>query len=379
MIELIFSILFTPSISFSQPEALARCDVRVLLAREGIAIPFRPQKRAARTPSQMQDLFEKTRSLLLAEVTHNQSMDLTPEQRLMVRRLKSIELQVVPCSTQSTSTNPGASYSLLDNRIKICDHTSTASDITLISVLGHELGHSIDIVNLGCRTFRISQPGFRLEDTVPQDERIVTSGKSVVLKKGSGPKNPFTKPLNLRAFRTKLKIISDGGRTFNECEFPENEGRKRLRKLLESGVIEVVDEGNEIVHHPQLPAWACLHKYSNWPRPPTDQSSAEIGGYAEFGERSAQIWGAKAVAAYVREQNNIATKEILSLVQFVPLPKAQKSEKEIQLNELYFDDPALQKSLGCRQTRPISCLQTSPTSQGEATSNSKFPPNESQR
>ena len=337
-------LLFSLFLSYAIPATgqTTPCDVRALLAREKLVPDQMVQaKGRLRSDAEMQAIFDRTRESLIADISGGAAASsLNPEQALIVARLRSVEFKVIECSADRAATNPGASNKSLQNRIVICSHTRTAPEIALVAALGHELGHSIDLVNLGCRTFR-PRPGnkSRLENYFAGAEQ-----------------NP-----PMQAFRKQLEEISDAGRSFNECAFRSAEDREKIEQLLRNGRIEMVDAGIAIERNPIRAAFQCVTSNFGGSSLPESQEAAIKGGYFQFGEKSAQIWGARAVGLYAQANPILAAKDALGLMQFVQFQKDLSvkgpSEKERELNEIYFAEPALQRALRCQPSEKQNCMR----------------------
>lgn len=334
------------------------CNVRALFEREGLDPRRAPASVADRTDAQIRQVFFETRTDLIEEIRGGKSAsELNQYQKLMIKRLESMDQLVIKQCSNYQVADPGASNKLMTNKIEVCRNVKNAPEIALRALFGHELGHSLDIVNLGCRTFRIKQRGTRLESRYP-----AVAEAPVVKRAGSRLRNETrqgARELNVNEFRKSLIEISDAGRSFNECGFRAPGEGAEIERMISRGQIETVDSGVPVMRHPQRAAFQCLANNYNWPTPPTTQAEAREGGYHRYGEDSAQIWGARAAALFVKNNPRLTPRDVLGLTYFVRLNNIAvkgRDDKEEHLDEVYFSEPALQSVLRCRADEKQNCM-----------------------
>lgn len=338
------------------------CSLRELVKIQG---PVETKINKSRSTAELTKIFNDTKELLIDEIINGKSVEeWNPYQKIMVDRIRSLKFQVKKCTSEERQ-NPGASNDLLTNTIKICGHALDAPQLALVMVLGHEIGHSLDIVNLGCRQFKMKTPGIRLESyfhATPQEATILKDSeiKSATSFIGGHSSNSIP-PFDMEVFRDRLKLASDGNGFFNECAFENPKEKQHLDTLLKSNKIEIVDEGIPVSWHPHRKAMSCMAKNAKWEEPPTSQNQAEIGGYFTYGEKSAQIWGARALARHVRLNPQIKANEILGISRFVELNENLSlkgvGEKEIEIDTIYLAEPEIQKRLYCEPNSGQNCMQ----------------------
>lgn len=371
-----FSALLISMQTRAVPATETTCNVRALYEREGLSTAEPSAPAANRTDAQLRQIFSDTRADLIEEISGGKpASELNQYQKLMIKRLQTMDQLVIKQCPRYRRSAPGASNKLLTNRIEICSDAKAAPEIALRALFGHEFGHSLDIVNLGCRTFRIKQAGARLESRYPAvAEAPVVKGSRSQSRNVSGP---GADALDVNQFRSDLILISEAQRTFNECAFRGPE-RVELERMITRGQIEMVDGGVPVMRHPQRAAYQCLadNYSSSWRAPPATQAEAQAGGYQGYGEDSAQIWGARAAARFVRSNPRLTSKEVLGLTYFVQLNDLAvkgRDDKEEQLDEVYFSEPAIQNALRCRPDEKQNCMSHFRPSQSGAGASSSRP------
>lgn len=350
----LFSILILVGFSaFAEVSTVQpSCHIRTLIQHYS-SPSTTTQGPRVRSNAEMMQILNRTRDFLISDIRGGKPVsELHPSQQLMIRRLESIDRLIFKDCPDLRPTNPGASYKLLMNSIEVCQQTKSAPEIALISVFGHELGHSIDMVNLGCRVLKVTARGLSIPAV-----RTTTSTQAAQEIVMSSSQDPFLRPLDPESWAKDLEQIRDSrGRTFNECAFKTKAEKEALDALIRSGRIEVVDSGVPVLSHPQRSTFACLKNASRSSEPPTSQAQAERGGYFEYGEKSAQIWGARAVARYVASTPTLTPQDALGIAQFSPIYEKKVDEKETDLDSIYLSEPALQRTFRCQPTEVQNCL-----------------------
>lgn len=335
------------------------CDIRSLIQKHRPATTTTTAH--ARSDAEMLQILHRVRESLINDIRGGKAFaELSAAQQLMIRRLESIDRLVFKDCPNQRSTNPGASYKLLANSIEVCQQTKTAPEIALVAVFGHELGHSIDLVNLGCRTLRVTARGISIPAVRPTPSTQASSQTSSEISSEitmTNSRDFYSRPLDAEAWADNLEKIRDSnGRTFNDCALKTKAEKDAMDTLIRSGRVEVVDSGVSVLSHPQRAAFACLRNHWQGPELPTTQEQAEYGGYFKYGEKSAQMWGARAVARYAESKPNLSAQEALGITQFTPIYDSKVHEKEIDLNSVYFAEPALQRVFHCQPSAKQNCM-----------------------
>lgn len=294
-----------------------------------------------RTEAELNVLLADVRALFIDEISQGRPFDeLNPGQQLVIKRLGLLTISTVECTgRQAQGTNH-----TLESRLEICSSLLSAPIASLVVLLGHELSHSIDISKLGCRLLRLTNPSLRPERQVRSHSTDASVRAEVT---------------------TALTTISTAKRPFNECGLSAG-SRDVINALVRSGEVTVVDEGLPPDRNPSGPVLKCLAERYNSPTsrrvpPPRTQGEAEEGGYREFGEPSAQVWGAHALSLYVKAHPQLMPTDLTAITQLTPIYPDIKvkgiSPKERDLNEIYFSDPATQAALRCRPEPNQDCMK----------------------
>jgi hypothetical protein len=331
---LMFVILFS---ILNHAHANQKCKIAELMQATGVPFDRNELKiKTPRTEKATRELFDSIRENLVKTVDRSNLPE--EDKKIIIRRFKLVNLEFADCPRGDSS--PG-SMKTINLTMSLCKQTSQAPLMALVALIGHELGHTVDMENLGCPLVQIKK-NTNLVDHLP--------------------------PTLIQDQQIKLHLDDIARRTdrlFNLCAVRQPE-RDSFAALVEKGVLTVVDNGVPPIRNPTRNTFICLNNHSSnvglaKRGPPPDNQAAAEAERMSFGESSAQMWGALAVSNYVSAEKSLTNRDILEMSYYsqVYQPGSIKSNmgKERDLNEIYFSSAAIQDRLQCQPIEGQRCIQ----------------------
>lgn len=276
-----------------------------------------------RTQAEIEVIFNEIRNSLIQEISgglpENQQ---SPQQRLMIERVRVLRVLKEDCEGQGSNT-------MAESIVRICISAHRTPIAALVSLIGHEIGHSIDLCNLSGTFHRCVNHGTRMD-------------------LASGATGPAAESLR-RASSNRATHMLLTSREDEPLSAP-------VRRLVAGGHLEVLDRGVPLENNPALATYRCLENsngYAEMP-PDGDRTCSNVRQYSEAG---AQIWGARALARYVERNPNLSRADLLGAFDGVyPLRAKGFSEKEKDAQSIYMSEPALQRALNCEPAPEQNCM-----------------------
>ncbi len=276
-----------------------------------------------RTQAEIEAVFEEVRNSLIQEISGGRPTEQqSPQQRLMIERVRALRVLKENCEGQGTNT-------MAESIVRICSSAHRTPITALVSLIGHEIGHSIDLCNLSGTFHRCVNHGTRMDLA-----SRATGPAAQTLRQASGNR------------ATHLLLTSREDEPLNGP----------VRRLVEGGHLEVMDRGIPLEHNPALATYRCLENSNGYEvMPPNgDRNCSNVRPYSEAG---AQIWGARALARYVEKNPNLSRADLLGTFDGVyPLRAKGVSEKEKDAQSIYLSEPALQRALNCEPAPEQNCM-----------------------
>lgn len=274
-------------------------------------------------------LFESLKVDFIQEITRGAAAEQwTSAQRMMIQRIQTLSVRLESCD------RPLASNAMLEHRVTVCSSAMRLPQLSLVALLAHEIGHSIDLCNLGNGFFRkVGNPIF---STFFKEESFTSDSE----------------------FMRQLERVSASQVThFMEQTFCSHaDRRERLQSMVQQGVIERVDSGLPIAENPSYRTYRCLEDKARYS--PVGDGSIQTCRVGDASEAGAQIWAARLVSRYV--ERNPPTSELDRLGLFAgSMPYLNKgvAGKERDMNEIYLAEPAIQRMFGCQPTETQVCMR----------------------
>ncbi len=109
-----------------------------------------------------QQIVEEIRESMIREISG--SGQLSPHQALMVQRIRDLRITISNCAGAEGS-NDSTTY-----EIRLCQNALKMPKLALVSLVGHEIGHSLDLCGLESHRYHNHDTGVRFLDTTPVDK-----------------------------------------------------------------------------------------------------------------------------------------------------------------------------------------------------------------
>ncbi len=280
-----------------------------------------------RTSQQADRLFNETRDLMIAQIS-GQSDIPGEQQSLMIERLRQLKLNI------NDNCNVLAFNSLPAQVISMCDRTLRLPTLSLVSILAHEIGHSIDLCNLGCPRYH------RNQTRTPMAEHLRTQSPN------QDAKNFFSQ---VDQFQGSTSLI---------LKNPPPGVEQQMNLLVERGVYRLAEQGIALENNPARQAYRCLSQAGSHYRPlPSDQAGVCQG--SDFSEASAQIWSARAVADYIKAHppQNLNDRLGLFAAAELDIMTSKGSRKITDYNQIFLSEPSIRRMFNCEPQPQQNCME----------------------
>lgn len=316
--------------------------------------------------TRVKKLFDLAKKYLIEEIQSRASGGDKEQIARLVERLKSVQItDVNALETECESDPDNAFYNGITNKITICNGYSVSSDLRLIGVIGHELGHAIDpchvtgcIVRFNQSTDKITQ--LFMDNKLPEEMQIAL-GLSGYDAKQMGRANHFL-------------------------------SQKALDRLVKEDFITVEQTGIK-GSYPFDTTYRCLasrHGFSNASssRHSTSHMAKRLKRYAgdksdlmpvyvnpdfkecmehgssEMGEVMADVFGAKVLGRYAIDHDKRDFKDLLD-ASAIHLKGACHGEGidgthpfgRERFEKILIADPLVQKAFNCKETSDSFCMK----------------------
>lgn len=320
---LILSLVF---LGIGVPAQANDCTVRQILTRFQVRGTEAPG--AAKRASSLDALVEEVRALFLSEISN--SAFSSSEKELLRKRLLKLKVQSVSCIENSTKAL--GTFHTIGYVIEICDRVLEHPAFSLVVLLAHEMGHSMDLCSLSNSFYEVLPGG-----EVPGFQPPLDFGWRERLKK---------------IYDSKTKLLTDG-------KLAHEPGAKQfLEKLIAVKKIKLIDKGIPFEHSPLTKSYRCLEKTGKYKALPDDRRTI----CKNFSEPGAQIWAAKVSAAYLRA--NFYSMSRADLISIFSLMKIETKlgnvlpprDKEKDFNEIFLPQAIFRSSFECQSPPALSCL-----------------------
>ncbi len=319
-----FVLLF--GLGFSLPLAQANdCTARSILTR--FQVRGDPLTQAVR-PESLASLALEVRALFLAEI---QSSSISQEHKdLLSKRLMTLKIRTKACNKHSSL----ASNNSMTHTISVCDTMLKYPEFSLVVLLAHEMGHSMDLCGISRPFFEV-KPGGK----IPQ----------------------FNPPLDERWADYLRQIYENESEYFIFRDmFDSPRSKEVIDRLIEEKKILRLEKGIPIEESPITENYRCLAKRSSYPE--LTQDHAELCKGFKYSEAGAQIWSAKVSAAYLKAKyfrmNRVDLVSMFSLMQISTKRSELQSprDKEKDFNEIFLPQSIFRSSFECQSTVAPSCI-----------------------
>lgn len=304
-------------LSLLAPTAQAdECTVRGLRARGATEAAGEAPARV----SSLKDLYATVRALFLSEIERSAASAAT--KNLMRKRVLTLELETKQCSSPAETR---AVYETSRHLIVVCEQELALSELALVVLLSHEIGHSVDLCTLPV-PFYEKKPGgppIRLDPRLDNDSKIVLEG-----------------------------VLDQKHRYFSASPFSRlPAARRQLEKLEKEGRVKRVDQGVPLSSHPLFATYRCLESRSGYPA--LRGAQCDLVNHSEPG---AQMWAAKVTAAYVNAKFfSLRKVDLNSMFGNIQAPKssgAAPGGKEKDYNEMFLTTKPVRSAFEC--TTPVT-------------------------
>lgn len=294
-------------------------------------ITERPVERRARLLSAVTErpeaetnqIIQEVKDLLLQEIAGS-NVAQSPAQQLMLKRIQDLQVTLQDCNDVE-GRNSHAIY-----EVKLCKNARKMPKLALVSLVAHELAHSIDLCNLGGQ--RYQRPHSHTNLSIPTD--IEDEGLRGFVTEVRESSNPFL-------------LDSPMART------PEN--LRRFTQLIEENGFKKVDEGVPLSSNPLIHPFACLaREFKNYKKIP--ETREELCRGSHHTEAGAQIWAARITGNYIATTSPTNEEKLGLFANSMGSLNKAPSGKEIDMNAIYFSDPNIQRAFGCTPSPQQQCL-----------------------
>lgn len=276
-----------------------------------------------RSETETTQIIQEVKDLLLREIAGS-NVNQSPAQQLMLKRIQDLQVTLQDCNDVE-GRNSHAIY-----EVKLCKNARKMPKLALVSLVAHELGHSIDLCNLGGQ--RYERPHSHTNLSLPgniEDE-------------------------NLREFVTEVKESSNPF-LLDSPMARTPDSLRQFTQLIEANGFRKVDEGLPLSSNPLIHPFACLaREYKTYKNIP--ETREELCRGSHHTEAGAQIWAARITGNYMAATSPTIEEKLGLFANSVGSLSKGPAGKEVDMNAIYFSDPNIQRAFGCTPSPQQQCM-----------------------
>lgn len=278
-----------------------------------------------RPKAEAEQMIREIKDLMIQEITGEG--ELSPHQALMIKRVRDLQVNVTDC-TGAEGSNDSSSY-----EISLCLNTLKMPKLALVSLVAHEIGHSLDLCGLGSKRYKKNDPNVNLESV---NENL------------GGSQNLFLDTLGK---------MSNPGNSFllDTSVTTTPEQQSQFQKIAAAAGLEVVDQGIPQHENPLAASYACLNGADPYYRPLPENRNTTCNDTL-YTESGAQIWAARITGKFVSTYTPSKEEALGLFANVMAGMNKGTTNKEHDIDSIYFSDPNIRNMFGCSQKPKQNCL-----------------------
>lgn len=287
-----------------------------------------PDRDKAETEKIISDL----KAMMIAEISG--SGTLTPDQQLMINRVNDLKVNLSDCS------NVEGSNDSITFEVSLCKNALKMPKLALVSLLAHEIGHSLDLCGLGSSRFHnhrhdLNQINSALPATAPV----------------SGDAEDFTRLLSEASASSSPYLLDT---SFSS----DPQHSARFSALVRASGMRKADNGIPLTRNPLAVTYQCISGNNNHFNALTENRE-ELCRNTDFSEGGAQIWASRLTGRFVAQNPPQSKTEALGLLaNFVSGIQKGPQGKEHEMNSIFLSEPSLQRIFNCTPKPTQTCMNT---------------------
>lgn len=339
-------------------------------------VTLSPAELATRT-ARLKELFRYSQRQMIEQVTGGRPTSaLNEAERSLVERIRRTRVEIDPDSGAMGGSNSGMSV-LLDGGLL------TAPEGLAVAIMAHELGHSVDTCTLHGPVFERSRR-FTPEEVGEQlvTEKVGKGGFTYLESRYAGDGESAVKIYRHLIGEENLPLVSQRSMMTHAA------GARVLQEQLRRGNLKESLPAVSPAHDPARPVLQCLTESGPLAQAmkPLERLRPEEAGVpardpelaahclSQASEVSADIWGAKVMAAFLKEnppQSEIEKLGLLTPATFEtcrdqrrtagrqPAGRARDAHASFKdrFEQIFMDEPTVQEALGCTSSGSRQCMQ----------------------
>lgn len=278
-----------------------------------------------RTKSEAQQIIAEVKEVMIREISGEG--ELSPHQQLMLSRIRDLEINVTDC-TGAEGSNDSSTY-----KISLCLNTLKMPKLALVSLVAHEMGHSLDLCGLGSKRYSKNIPNVNLET---ENENL------------GGSRDLFGDTLS-RMSNPSNRFLLDTSVTETD------EQRRQFEKIAASGGLIAADNGIALHENPLIASYTCLNQTNRYYRPLPD-NQRDTCNDTIYTESGAQIWAARITGKFVSTYSPSKEEAIGLFANAMSGMNKGTTNKEHDIDSIYFADPNIRNMFGCTPKANQNCL-----------------------
>jgi hypothetical protein len=331
---------------WAEPSYSSDCKIESLLSQNPQFCKEDKKEKTELSQSEIRSLFLEVRNDLKEFILAGRRVEqLSNEEKSILSRIQTVEFLGINPNCQPNEVN--AVYKRTENGVMICPNLKKFSKQALVSILGHEIGHSADSCSSQCHILHASN---RSSLHVPQ--------------KLKNPNLPFSLNSLDKSLRESSRPISFVSRGVDQSVY---------EPWINSNLVEIRAQRMSLARYPLNPIRMCLINNEKLfagensiaiPTAAADLESAPGCNQMLDYESTADIWGAFAASRFFKRNPSIKSDQAIYMFEGrkneLCATAKDYSYVKNNINAIWLNTPGIDKALNCKLSEEHTCMRQLP-------------------